>query len=136
MNTATSLTTWPAPSISVPALYNRSAALGAATVIVLQLSTIPFLKVGLVRMKIKRVAGTGATFTPLIFSKVAVTTAGDIAQEYAGAATAVATLFDPQLGDAPVWMQTDATGALYLVIGPNAGADNTFDYLLRFLVAA
>jgi hypothetical protein len=106
-------------------------------VIVLQLSTVPFQKVGLCRLKIKRVAGAAANFTPMIFSEVSIVTAGDISQEFAGAATAVGTLFDPStLQSAPVPMITDALGRLYLVLGPDAGADNTFEYMLRFFVYA
>ena len=49
-----------------------------------------------------------------------------------GALTLVGALFDPQLSDAPVEMQADANGKLYMMIGPDAGADNTFDYMLKF----
>lgn len=113
-------------------LYARTVALDANDVVELEVGT-PFMKVGLVRFKMKRVAGTAANFQPYIFSKSGVVTAGDIAQEYAGSSTAVANLFDPQLGDAPVWMQCDADGKLYMMPAPDAGADNTFDYCLRFL---
>jgi hypothetical protein len=115
-------------------LYARTVALGALTVVELSVGA-PFIKLGLVRFKVKRVAGTAATFTPYLFSNSGVTTPGDIAQEYAGTATAVGTLFDPSLGDAIVWMQADENGKLYMVLAPNAGVDNTFDYCLRFLKA-
>ncbi len=116
-------------------VYATSAALGAATVITLQVTNQGRAKVALCRIKIKRVSGTAANFTPLIFSKSGVTTAGDIAQEYAGSATAVATLFDPATPQsAPVPMVTDENGRLYLIIGPDAGADNVFQYALRFYV--
>lgn len=119
---------------NTPELYATSAAtIGGSTIIQLDFGK-PFLKLGLVRMKIKRVAGTAANFTPYIFSKVGVTTPGDVSQEYAGASTAVATLFDPQLADAPVFMQADENGKLYFMPGPDAGADNQFDYAFRFLV--
>lgn len=126
------LAVWPKVSTAVPALYFTSAALGATTIIEIQLA--PFQKVGLVRFKLKYVSGACANFTPYIFSKTGVTTAGDISQEYAGAATAVANLFDPQLADAPVVMVADADGKLYLMVGPDAGADNVFYGMLRFLV--
>lgn len=119
---------------NTPALFATSVnTIGSTTAIPLDFGK-PFLKLGLVRFKIKRVAGSAANFTPLIFSEAGVTTAGDISQEYAGSATAVANLFDPQLADAPVMMQADENGRLYLVLGPDAGADNQFEYTLRFLV--
>lgn len=112
----------------------RSAAVDSNDAIVLQVTSNPGRsKVGLVRWKMKRVSGTGANFTPLIFSDAAVVTAGAIEQEAAGAATAVGTLFDPTI-DPPIWMFTDELGRLYLVPGPDAGSDNIFDYCLRFLV--
>lgn len=121
----------PAPSTAVPALYARTAALGATSIVTLQVGQ-PFQKVMLLRWKIKRVAGAAANFTPYIFSEEGVMTAGHISQEAVGAATAVGTLFDPQIADAPVVMQTDINGRLYMMVGPDAGADNTFDYALRF----
>jgi hypothetical protein len=117
-------------------LYARTVAIDSNDIVELDFGAgMAFAKVGLVRFKVKRVAGAGANFQPYIFSKSGVTTAGDIAQEYAGSSTAVGTLFDPQLADAPVWMQCDADGKLYMVLAPDAGADNTFDYCLRFLKA-
>ena len=120
---------------NTPALYATSVnTIGATTIIQLDFGK-PFVKLGLVRMKIKRVAGTAANFTPYIFSKSGVTTAGDISQEYAGTSTPVGTLFDPQLADAPVFMQADENGKLYFMPGPDPGpADNQFNYTLRFLV--
>lgn len=113
-------------------LYARTEAVDPATVVVLDVAT-PFAKVGLVRFKMKYVSGTGVNFTPLIFSKAGVTTSGDIAQEYEGAATVNADLFDPQLADAPVWMQCDEHGRLYMLPVPDDGSDNLYDYCLRFL---
>lgn len=121
----------PAPSVSTDDLYARTVALDANDIVEITVG-VPWVKVSLLRFKVKHVAGAAATFTPYLFSKVGVTTAGDIAQEYAGTATAVATLFDPQLADAPVVMQADGNGKLYMMLAPNAGADNTFDYTLRF----
>lgn len=122
----------PPASSNAPALYTRSAALDSNDVIVLEVGQ-PFTKLALVRWKIKYAAGTAANFTPYIFSEVGVTTAGHISQEAAGTATAVATLFDPEITDAPIEMQADYLGRLYMMIGPDAGADNTFDYMLKFL---
>lgn len=123
---------FPAAGPSSPDLYATTPVQGATTIV--EINVGPFRKVGLVRLKIKWVSGTAANFTPYIFSKSGVTTAGDISQEYAGAATAVATLFDPQLADAPVVMQADVYGKLYLMIGPDAGADNVFQVSARFKV--
>lgn len=126
---------YPTSSAAGGSLYETSAALGGTSVITLQVTNEGRAKVGLCRLKIKRVSGTAANFTPYIFSKAGVTTAGDISQEYAGAATAIATLFDPaEPQSAPVPMMTDENGRLYLMIGPDAGADNVFYYMLRFFV--
>lgn len=124
------------PGRSSGELYDTASAIGAATVVELQVATSGRTKVGLCRCKIKWISGTGtATFTPRIFSKTGVVTAGDINQEYAGAATAVATLFDPsEPQSGPVPMVTDENGKLYLLLAPDAGADNVFRYMLRFYV--
>ncbi len=120
------------PSSSSQDLYERTVALDSNDIVALSVAS-PFAKVGLVRFKVKRVAGTAANFVPTLFSKSGVVTVGDIAQEYLGASTAVGTLFDPTLGDTVRWMQCDADGKLYMMLTPDAGADNTFDYSLRFL---
>lgn len=134
-NVAPQMLAYPTSSAAGGELYETSAALGSTSVITLQVTNEGRAKVGLCRIKIKRVSGTGLNFTPYIFSKSGVTTAGDISQEYAGAATAVGTLFDPaEPQSAPVPMMTDANGRLYLMIGPDAGADNVFTYMLRFFV--
>lgn len=107
--------------------------IGATTVVELSFGRA-YTKVGLARIKIKHVSGSAASFTPLLFSKTGITAAGDITQEYAGVSTLVATLFDPDITNSPVVMETDANGKLYLMIGPNAGSDNVFNYALRFFV--
>lgn len=136
MQSTTPIVAIPLVDASSPLQYATTAAsVGAATVVTLNFGR-PFIRLGLVRFKIKRVAGSAASFTPRIFSEAGVTTAGDISQEYAGTSTVVADLFDPQLADAPVVMQADSLGRLYLVLGPNAGADNQFEYALRFIVYA
>lgn len=128
------LATVPPAGPNSPALFVTSAAtVGGTTALVLDFGR-PFIKLGMVRMKVKHTAGAAANFTPLIFSKVGVTTAGDISQEYQGSSTPVATLFDPQLADAPVVMQADENGKLYFLPGPDAGANNRFEYAFRFLV--
>jgi hypothetical protein len=133
-NVAFRLSPVPSPTTAAPGLSSRSALLGAATQITLHLSDIPFLKVMLCRLKIKRVSGTAANFTPLITSKTGAAS-GSIDQEFLGAATPVATLFDPStLQSAPVPMVCDVNGNLYFTIQPDAGADNVFDYEIRFFV--
>lgn len=126
----------PVPSSASGDLYTEVSSVAAGTVTTLQLSSESGrVKVGLVRIKIKRTAGTAANFTPYIFSKSGVTTPGDIHQEYAGASTAVGTLFDPaEPQSAPIPMVTDEEGKLYLMFTPDVGADNTFRYMLRFIV--
>jgi len=136
MQSTTPVLALPLVDANSPTQYATSAATIAATTIITLNLGRPFVKVGLVRFKIKHIAGGAASFTPLIFSESGVTAAGDISQEYAGASTLVANLFDPQLADAPVVMQADVNGRLYLMIGPNAGADNQFEYALRFHVYA
>ena len=136
MQSTTPIVAIPLVDASSPLQHATTAAnIGATTVVTLNFGR-PFIRLGLVRFKIKRVAGTAANFTPYIFSESGVTTAGDISQEYAGSATGVATLFDPQLADAPVVMQADAAGKLYFMPGPDAGANNQFEYALRFIVYA
>ena len=104
----------PVPSNTSGNLYTEVSSVAAGTVETIQLSAEGGrIKVGLVRIKIKHTAGSAANFTPRIFSASGVTTAGDIRQEYAGAATAVGTLFDPaEPQGAPVPMVTDENGRL------------------------
>ncbi|MBJ7483028.1 MAG: hypothetical protein JHD30_05680 [Chloroflexi bacterium] len=81
--------------------------------------------VQVVRVKLKRTAGTAASFTPRIYSTAA-GAIGTVAQQFAGSSTVVADLFDVVASG--VLFDTDAAGKLYLEPGPNAGADNAFDY--------
>ena len=137
MVTLTPITCVPASSVIEPAQYSRSASLGDTGIIELHLSNVPFQKVALCRIKMKRVSGTALDFTPRIFSKAGVTAAGDISQEYAGATTVIADLFDPATPQsAPVPMQTDELGNLYLLPGVLAGSTIVVDYCLRFYVHA
>ena len=106
--------------------------LAVGTPIVLQVSQYKAV-VRIERVKLKRVAGTGANFTPRLHSDVTCT-AGSITQEMAGAATAVAVLFDGTNIDGVC--STDALGRLYLVPAPDAGADNQFDYVVCLEILA
>lgn len=83
--------------------------------------------VQILRVKLRRTAGTAATFTPRVYSTSG-GTAGSVAQQFVGSSTAVADLFD--VVATGVLFDTDATGRLYLEPGPVAGADNAFDYEL------
>jgi hypothetical protein len=81
--------------------------------------------VQVLRVKLKRTAGTAASFTPRIFSTAA-GSSGTVAQQFVGSSTVIADLFDVVASG--VLFDTDAAGKLYLEPGPNAGADNAFDY--------
>lgn len=83
--------------------------------------------VQILRVKLRRTAGTAATFTPRVYSTSA-GVAGSVAQQFVGSSTAVADLFD--VACTGVLFDTDATGRLYLEPGPVAGADNAFDFEL------
>jgi len=81
--------------------------------------------VQVLRVKLKRTAGTAASFTPRIYSTAA-GAIGTVAQQFAGSSTVIADLFDVVASG--VLFDTDAAGKLYLEPGPNAGSDNAFDY--------
>ena len=81
--------------------------------------------VQVLRIKLQRTAGTATTFTPRVFSTSA-GTAGSVAQQFVGSATAIADLFDVVCTG--VLFDADAGGKLYLEPGPNAGSDNAFSY--------
>ena len=81
--------------------------------------------VQVLRVKLKRTAGTAASFTPRIFSTSG-GSSGTVAQQFAGSSTVVADLFDVVASG--VLFDTDGSGKFYLEPGPNAGSDNAFDY--------
>ena len=81
--------------------------------------------VEVLRVKLKRSSGTAASFTPRIYASSA-GGLGTVAQQFAGSSTVVADLFD--VACQGVLFDTDAVGKLWLEPGPNAGADNAFDY--------
>jgi len=90
-----------------------------------------FTFVNIIRVKLKRTAGTAANFTPRLYDASAAA-AGSIDQQFAGSVTVVADLFD--VACVGVVFRTDATGQFYLEPGPNAGADNAFDYEIAYEV--
>ena len=87
--------------------------------------------VNVLRVKVKRTSGTAATFTPRLYN-LAGAASGSINMQFEGSATAVATLFD--VACAGVVFQTDTAGQFFLEPGPNAGADNAFDYEISYEV--
>lgn len=111
----------------VSRLTGTTAASGATTQTALVVSDSR-VKIIIRRVKLKRTAGTAANFTPRIY-KVSGALSGSINQEFLGSATAVASLFDTV---AEVYVFTDTDGKLYLEPGPDAGADNTFEYEVYF----
>lgn len=117
-----------------------SAVLAAGTDIVLQIGQdlgatntdeAQRVKVKIQRIKIKWISGTAATFTPSMFSETGAALA-DIEQEYLGALTAVAAIFDAT--NIQGYCYTDLRGRLYLRPTPNAGADNIFKYQVYYEV--
>lgn len=114
------------------AAYSEATSQGSTSVITLDFGVARVVKVEMVRLKVKRTAGTAANFQPFITNTAGVTSSGGIDQEFLGASTAVATLFDPSVSGG--FMETDANGKLYLLLVPDAGADNTFRYKARFRI--
>ena len=90
-----------------------------------------FTFVNVIRIKLKRTAGTAVSFTPRAYNASAAL-AGSINQQFVGSVTAVADLFD--VACVGCVFRTDATGQFYLEPGPNAGADNAFDYEIYYEV--
>jgi hypothetical protein len=90
-----------------------------------------FAFVNIVRIKLKRTAGTAVSFLPRLYNASAALS-GSINQQFEGTSTAVADLFDVA-ADGCVF-RTDATGQFFVEPGPNAGADNAFDYEIYYEV--
>lgn len=90
-----------------------------------------FVFANVVRIKLKHTGGTAANFTPRLFNASAAA-ANSINQQFLGTSTVVADLFD--VATQGCVLRTDATGQFYLEPGPNAGADNAFDYELYYEV--
>ena len=109
----------------------RSAAGGAATEYPITLGSTQ-VKFILRRVKIKRVAGAAANFTPFITNATG-SASTSINKVYVGGATAVGTLFDQSPNAYDV---SDVGGKVYLTFGWDAGADSTADYELAFEILA
>jgi hypothetical protein len=87
--------------------------------------------VNVLRIKLKHTAGTAATFTPRLYN-LAAAAAGSINMQFEGTSTAVASLFD--VAASGCVFQTDTSGQFFLEPGPNAGADNSFNYEISYEV--
>ena len=111
----------------VSRLTGTTAASGVTTQTALVLSDSR-VKIIIRRVKLKHTAGSTITFTPRIY-KVSGAIAASINQEFEGSSTGTAVLFDTV---AEVYTFTDSNGKLYLEPGPNAGADNVFNYEIYF----
>jgi hypothetical protein len=109
-----------------------ASSIGAATEIELTIGD-SLKTVQVDRVKLHHTAGTAASFTPRIHSATG-GTAESTSQEFAASSTLVAVLCD--VAAEGVICRTDASGKLYLLPVPNAGADNAFDYLVAYRVLA
>jgi hypothetical protein len=105
----------------------RSPALGAATEIILDFGKGPYpaKRATIQRVHLVRISGAAANYTPRIVSATGAA-AGSIDQEFASTILAVGVPLDAT--NIQGYCSTDALGNLYLVIAPDAGADNVFDY--------
>jgi hypothetical protein len=108
---------------------SSGANIASGTDITLQIGDARRIKLKLQRVKVRRLAGSAANFTPRVFSASGASNA-DIDQEFQGAATAVGSLFDST--DINAYCYTDTNGRLYLRPGPDAGADNQFAYQVYY----
>ena len=80
---------------------------------------------------LQRNSGTAVTYTPRLGNVTGFTT-GTIDEKYLGSATAVAVLTDDV--EINSFCNTDVDGKLYLIPGPDAGADNSFTYSVALMV--
>lgn len=105
---------------------------GATTKATIQIADSTHL-VKVLRVKLKRSAGTAANFVPRLFSS-STGANEDITQEFEGTSTAVADLFD--VASEGVLCNTDTDGRIYLQPSPDAGADNAFAFRIVYQVLA
>jgi hypothetical protein len=123
----------------VPVVYNQiqietatASSIGASTEIVISVADSVH-NVEVLRLKMKHASGTATTFAPRLHSATG-GTAGAMSQEFAVSSTAVADLCDVVASG--VICLTDASGKLYLIPAPNAGAANSFQYTIAYRVLA
>lgn len=107
-----------------------SAVVAAATEITLQCARLQ-KDVEIVRVQVKRLSGTAATYQPMVGNSAGFTT-GTVAEKFKATTTAVADMVDTT--NIMGYCQTDANGKLYFRFTPNAGADNQFDYSITVRV--
>lgn len=115
---------------SVRILTGTVGSLGTTSEIVLTIDN-QLRPVQIKHIMLQRNSGTGANYTPRLGNVTAFTT-GTIDEKYLGSATAVAVLTDDV--EINSFCNTDADGKLYLIPGPDAGADNSFTYSVAILV--
>lgn len=106
--------------------------LGAATEIELVLGD-SVKTVQIDRVKVKHTAGSAANIAPRIHSATG-GGAATYSQEFAASSVAVASICD--VAAEGVICKTDAAGKLYLIVAPDAGADNAVSYAVAYRVLA
>lgn len=85
------------------------------------------------RVKVKHTGGSAANIVPRIHSATGGAAAA-YSQEFAAASVAVASICD--VAAEGVICDTDASGKLYLIVAPDAGADNAVSYAVAYRVLA
>lgn len=123
----------------MPVVYNETqiasgtaTSLGAATEIELVIADSVHT-VQIDRVKVKHTSGTAANIAPRIHSATG-GAAASFSQEFAASSVAVASICD--VAAEGVICNTDAAGKLYLIVAPDAGADNAVSYAVAYRVLA
>jgi hypothetical protein len=86
------------------------------------------------RLKVHHTGGAANHFHPYIFNDPSCVV-DDICQEFAGAQTNAAGLYDSAGSIVEVPCLTDVFGRLYLKFAPNTGSNNSFDFVLYYEAA-
>ena len=123
----------------MPVVYNETqiasgtaTSLGAATEIQLVIADSTHT-VQIDRVKVKHTSGTAANIAPRIHSATGGAAAA-FSQEFAASSVAVASICD--VAAEGVICNTDAAGKLYLIVAPDAGANNAVSYSVAYRVLA
>lgn len=121
----------------MPVVYNETqiasgtaTSLGAATEIQLVIADSTHT-VQVLRVKVKHTGGSAANIAPRIHSATGGAAAA-FSQEFAASSVAVASICD--VAAEGVICNTDAAGKLYLIVAPDAGADNAVSYSVAYRV--